>query len=269
MDADDTVKNNIYSVIIKTLNKETVDCIEFGCTFVSGNDFNIIEERYINKDTLCIDKECIANFLLSLKYSDKERMLNVIWNKIYSKEIIDKNNIRFDEKINLGEDFLFNCQYFAKMSSYFEIKDCLYNYYQNQTNNLTSKFRKDILVRRKKIYSAWIKLYQDYNIYQAKGETYFAKYEGKMLYYSLYTIFSPNCYLNNNEKREFLKEIINDQHSHYIIKYLKFGIEKILIKNKKASVLFSYMKIKVIIKNIIKKKLNRRSYEENFNSNIS
>lgn len=261
VDADDTVEENIYSIVLKELKKNRVECIEFGSNFVIENGKKIIEKRHIEKDLLCTNKNNIADFLKTLTYKDKERVLNVIWNKIYSKKTIDDNNIKFDMNINLGEDFLFNCDFFSQMTSYSEIHDCLYNYFKNQVNNLTSKFREDVLVRRKKIYFAWINLYKEYSIYSFKGKSYFEKYEGKMLYYSLYSIFSPNCKLNNKEKKEFLGKIINDQHSYYIIKYLKFGIEKELLKLKKINMLFNYMKIKTKIKILIKEKLNRRGYD--------
>lgn len=261
VDADDTIEDNIYSIVSKKLKKNRVDCIEFGSNFVIENEKKIIEKRHIEKDLLCLNKNNIADFLKTLTYKDKERVLNVIWNKIYSKKTIADNNIKFDMNINLGEDFLFNCSFFSQMTSYSEIHDCLYNYFKNQANNLTSKFREDVLTRRKKIYFAWINLYKKYNIYNFKGESYFEKYEGKMLYYSLYSIFSPNCKLNNKDKEEFLGRIINDQHSCYITKYLKFGIEKKLLKLKKITMLFNYMKIKTKIKKIIKEKLNRRGYD--------
>lgn len=255
VDSDDTVENNIYFVANEHLKKGNIDCLEFGSNFIYKN--KILEKRYIKDEIYCENKNRIADFLQDMTYDDKERVLNVVWNKIYKKEVIVKNNITFNNKINLGEDFLFNCCFFEKMNSYLEINKCLYNYYKNQEGNLTSKFRTDVIMRRKIIYDAWVNLYKNYDIYHIKGESYFEEYEGKLLYYSLYTIFSPNCDLNNIEKEKFLKSIINNEHSKFLNSYLKRGIEKKIIEHSNEKLLLKYMRIKIAVKSIIKKAINK------------
>ena len=256
IDADDTIDENLYEIAIKTLNNAKVDCLEFGCNFVHKNI--VIESRHITQNIYCNNKKQIAEFLKSLTYSDKERVLNVIWNKIYSKKSIIKNNIQFNKEIDLGEDFLFNCSFFEKMNSYIEIKNCLYNYYKNQEGNLTSKFRTDVIKRATTVYEAWTNLYKKYNIYKLKGEDYFAKYEGKLLYYALYTVLSSNCKLSTIGKEKFIQNIITNEHSKYIKYYLKNGIEKKLIEHSNAKALLKYMQMKMYTKSIIKKIIRRR-----------
>ena len=73
------------------------------------------------------------------------------------------------------------------------------------------------------------------------------------MYHSLYTIFSKNCNLNQKEKKQFLDEMIADEHINFVLKYKEKGIEYKYIKNKNINKLYNYMKIKISIKKIINK----------------
>ena len=257
VDSDDTLTEDMYLKVNEYLKQNNVDVLSTGANIVCKNEFNILESRNINTNRLCTNKKEIAQYLKEFSNDDKERVLNVIWNKIYSIEIIKENNIRFDENIDLGEDFLFNCDYFKEITSLLEVKECLYNYYKNQSNNLTTKFRTDILKRRKIIYEAWSNLYKNYNIYDEEKINSFSIYEGKMMYFSLYTVFLQDCKLTDNEKEKFIKSLINDDHVKYINYYLRFSIDKVLINCKNEKLLYKYMKLKNKLKSFIKKGLKK------------
>ena len=51
-----------------------------------------------------------------------------IWNKIYKKRIIDKYDLRFDEKLYCGEDFKFNLDYLQHCQQMSTVSDAMYNY---------------------------------------------------------------------------------------------------------------------------------------------
>lgn len=71
-------------------------------------------------------------------YSLRNKMFNVPWNKIFSKAIIDCNNIRFSEKLTNGEDLLFNVEYLACIPGDVILLDkCCYHYTWPNTNSLS------------------------------------------------------------------------------------------------------------------------------------
>lgn len=250
MDSDDTINDHMYLELSKYMEKGYYDIVTTGSSMIFNN--NNIEKRHIKQDIICKNKTDVADYLKRFTMTDKERVLNVIWNKLYSRKIINKYNLKFDMSINLGEDFLFNCLYLKKVESLLEIKSCMYNYYKNQENNLTSKFRVDILSRRKKVYNAWIDLYKSYNIYDDKKKKEFENYEGFLMYYSLYTVFSKTCKLNEEEKINFLHTLIMDDHIKFVYRYLRIGIEKYFINSKNVNNLYKYMKLKYYIKTKLK-----------------
>lgn len=72
-----------------------------------------------------------------------------IWNKCYRRSIIEKNNIRFDEELGLGEDNLFLFEMYPKVEQVIYIPDQLYNYRCERAGSLMDKSTKDLEWRMK------------------------------------------------------------------------------------------------------------------------
>lgn len=69
------------------------------------------------------------------------------WSKIYSREIIEANHLRFDERLNNGEDYLFNLKYLKEISGdIIFLNKCTYHYCWPVEGNLS------ITVNPEKIY---------------------------------------------------------------------------------------------------------------------
>lgn len=102
------------------------------------------EDEYIKVDNnLCLDSNIISinkeDFIYLYDYG-----FNSPCNKIYSKKIIEENNIRFNRDISLGEDALFNLEYLGFIDGGINyINTCLYNYRQSSSVSLTSKYLHD------------------------------------------------------------------------------------------------------------------------------
>ncbi len=67
--------------------------------------------------------------------------------KLYLREIIVDNNLKFDERLSLGEDWLFNLAYLdiIPATSILIIDKPLYNYVCNREESLNNKYRDNIL----------------------------------------------------------------------------------------------------------------------------
>lgn len=84
-------------------------------------------------------KEDIDSFLFEVI---KEEHFNSPCNKLYSKEILNKYNIRFDKNIKIGEDLLFNIDYFKHCSSLYYLNNNLYYYRTSNLLSATSTYKK-------------------------------------------------------------------------------------------------------------------------------
>ncbi len=75
-----------------------------------------------------------------------------IWHQAFKKEILDENNIRFDEGITLGEDLIFLFKFYPCATYFSFIQDQLYNYrwYRQGSamhtvlKNMDTKIQKDL-----------------------------------------------------------------------------------------------------------------------------
>lgn len=73
-------------------------------------------------------------------YKLKLANFNVPWNKIFERRIIEEYQIRFDERLTNGEDYLFVLQYLDKISGDILFMDeCLYHYEWPSGQSLSNK----------------------------------------------------------------------------------------------------------------------------------
>lgn len=249
LDSDDTIEDGLYEYLNYVLNKYEYDLIVFGSNTITNN--KIIETKNVEQEKVFYNQSVLAEYLRQFEEKDKSRVLNVIWNKLYSLKVIRDNNITFNTKIDLGEDFIFNCYYFKFIKTYYETHNCYYNYFKHEGENLTSKFRNDVLSRRKLMYKELVDLYKFYNIYDKKVEKELKRTEGIMIYISLYTLCSDTCKLSYGKKIIFLSDILKDEHMKYVLIYKQHGLEHVLLKYKCAKLQYLFMQIKTKLKNIV------------------
>lgn len=87
LDSDDWVEANMYELLYEAIKKENMDVAICGFSDVfEGN--NVVRTRFCRKETVLVDEEIIVSYL---KYD----INGAVWNKLYKKEIFDKNNITF------------------------------------------------------------------------------------------------------------------------------------------------------------------------------
>lgn len=84
-------------------------------------------------------KYSFFRYLLELMASPMTYYHGVLWNKIYVKDIIDDNNIRFKRSISLGEDFVFNLEYLKHVKRVRAIDEYLYYYVCYLPDSLSKK----------------------------------------------------------------------------------------------------------------------------------
>lgn len=73
-----------------------------------------------------------------------KHFLNMLWNKVFVGELVRRQNIRFLEGLNWGEDKLFILQYLRHIKSYYILNQPLYHYDVSDTG-LGNCFKKDEL----------------------------------------------------------------------------------------------------------------------------
>lgn len=196
VDSDDYVNEN-FNKVLDMLNEKMFDyyLFDYQIEKIGKKSFDASESftEYMFQKS---DKERIKKLIVSEK-------INSPCTKIYKRDIIINNNIKFNEKINLAEDLLFNLQYLEKCKNIYESNLKFYNYCYNDIESLTKKFRSkkyEVLMRandeiRKVLSQLGLEELQYYLIY-------------KNLFSVFCDLHKSDCPYSKKQKIEFIKEKI-------------------------------------------------------------
>lgn len=76
---------------------------------------------------------------------NQQELLGIPWNKIFRRDILEKNRIRFRADISLGEDLIFNLDYLHCLSGGFAFVNApLYHYSLGNADSLSAKHYADL-----------------------------------------------------------------------------------------------------------------------------
>lgn len=123
----------------------------------------IFPEQRIFDENECknLQRRMIGLWGTELAHPENADALCTVWGKLYRREIIEQNNIRFTDLRRIGtyEDGLFNLNYFAHVKRVVYIPDYLSHYRKN--TGMTSKYRSELR-------SQWKNLFSDMRSYSKK-----------------------------------------------------------------------------------------------------
>ena len=126
IDSDDLVHKDYLKILLSSMEKSNGELVVCGFKERKISANGQVEELsrvFCPKEVIAMEdmKDLIMDF-------GNSGLLNPLWNKLYSREIIEKNNIRFKEEVETGEDFIFNLQYFRKINNICFSKEEIYYY---------------------------------------------------------------------------------------------------------------------------------------------
>lgn len=144
VDPDDTIEPRMYEVLINSILQQEVDIVI--CPIRSINSINNSTSiSSIWKNESCIlDKNHIGKYLIPSILCDKTYSLVSSVNKLYKKSLFDSLEIRFDEKMQHGEDARLNFTLLTEVNKIMYVDQPLYNYYIRERDSLTKTFREDL-----------------------------------------------------------------------------------------------------------------------------
>lgn len=134
VDSDDFIESNMYSKINNELKNINADII---ITETIYNEDEKIKISNLTKQKITSYNE-MQKFLVKECIKERRNVFNFVWNKLYKRDFIIKNNLLFNEEISFGEDFLFNCQA-LKNTNFLYIMDNAYYNYVRRKNQETLK----------------------------------------------------------------------------------------------------------------------------------
>lgn len=138
VDSDDFISKEMYSELIKRLEKDGSDMAICNFRLFNKKGTVALSERYQN-DIITLESDIISYY---------ECALDSCWNRVYKAPIIKKNGLLFeDKKIVAQEDFWFNFRYFCHTSKISAVKSAHYQYRQRASSITKQHFDNDITDR--------------------------------------------------------------------------------------------------------------------------
>lgn len=134
VDSDDTITPDCTQKLAEAAvcsNADLIICNFYQNSSVTGeNDLyhlSLPNKLYNKKD-----------FLKKLATDPGAHYYGVLWNKLYKNNLIHKGRITFLSELAMGEDFVFNTNYFAFSENIYVIEDKLYLYNYEMPNSLSN-----------------------------------------------------------------------------------------------------------------------------------
>lgn len=156
VDSDDFVCAVYLEELVKCKNQKKSDNV--WCYFIPTDSYEV-SKSYLSKTELTYKSYKRSDImLLHSKWLDACPVC-----KLYSKRLIDEENLRYDETISIAEDLLFNLAYLDITDDITVIDKGFYYYVTLNNDSLTNKYHKDLL--------------NTYSYLINKMETYLIKWE--------------------------------------------------------------------------------------------
>lgn len=248
VDSDDWVSSNYISEFLELYKKNKNRLIISGLCFydnISGDKQDFIWNKKVKRNTFLIKTNDF--FELEEKFH-----IQSIFNKLFERDVIIDNNIRFDIRYRMGEDFQFVLKYMktAQIRECLIINKTLYYYIRYNNDSLMSKFG---LVDNE------LGFENLKNLYLISGESSKQKYEKAVENLKnnyLYHIVRSG--LSKKEKISYIESIIQDGNAkkYFDRYYYLFTKEKVfqsLLKLKKIRQKVSNYKTHFLNNYVIKK----------------
>lgn len=259
VDSDDWIEPNMCLEIVNYIDeiKANYDIIFFNC-FVNYSK-KCIKNKFYPKEGL-LNSEDIEEIQLQniekgiTKYYPPESNISVPWAKVYNKEFIKKNNLKFIPNIIRMPDAIFNMEAFEKAKKIYNLNKYLYHYQKNEFS-ICQKYSEDTI----KYYETYIDFVEKYIKKYNKNEKFKDTLNLKIVTSIDKYMYNYFFHKDNNKKakeiEEEFKKVLNKKLYQSAMKNVKIQYlsiyQKIVLKNAKRrriKILKILKKLKIFLK---------------------
>lgn len=193
VDADDSVHPDFLKHLFETILRSQAD-FSYCDILLENPDGNRIYTTYLSDG----NKQSVFHKML------REGWGGLCFNKLYRKQFLDSNALRFPEDINYCEDVLFSVQAFWAASSIVKVPEPLYHYNRKNVHSATHAMNLRLINDSLAAMSSLVTFFETNNIYNE----YHKELNWKILLCKSELVFRPS------EHKRFLE--LFPESNHYI-----------------------------------------------------
>ena len=197
IDSDDYISEGYLDNMRQQFENANTQVVITGFTYVD-------EVSGITNEVLPNDVEgTLENRIIGI---DEQGMLSSCCNKVYLTDIIKSNNILYNTKAKMMEDYEFNLEYFKyiKNEGMKVIKTSWYNYIHHGNDSASSRYQESLYDRYKEIKALREKFYSK----EVNKQVF--KLNVSFLLLCLNNLYKEND-LTNKQRQQILKDIMNKE----------------------------------------------------------
>ena len=220
VDGDDWLDTTACQKAVSCMSAEPADVVmwpyirEFSDRSIPKTIFQ--GQKFFDETECCkLQRRMIGLSDAELAHPENADALSTVWGKLYRREIVEQNHIRFEDLSRIGtyEDGLFNLYYFAHAKSAVYIPDYLSHYRKN--TGMTSRYRSQLA-------SQWKNLFSDMQVYIEENEdgSEFQEALNNRISLSIIGLGLNALALPNREALAEIRNILSDQEYRAAIKTL-------------------------------------------------
>ncbi len=217
IDADDVIREDTFAGFWRAVNEKETDLA------VCGGVRKVISDGSVTKwgpmETKYLDFEEVQKQFDHLSMEDRHWFTEYGVNKWYRREIIERNRLRFREDLSLGEDFVFQSQYYRDVASIYLLAEPYYTYLFKDTG-LVGSFRPEPWKKSAVLFEEQQKLYEHRRLWE-NNEKHLRRQAGQIAFGDIRTINYRSCRYSAGEKLEFVGRMIKTEQFELCLEYLR------------------------------------------------
>lgn len=247
VDSDDWCEKQMYSEMMKLTEKIDCDIICSGYKIDSYNG-KVISEIKLNEVLLgkCEEEKSEVLHELGISYC---------FARLFKREIINKNNIKFNEDLSTGEDAIFTCEYLCYAKRIVAIDKAYYHYVRSNNQSLSTKYVGNIDTFINLVWTKLDELYLKYPSFKKLEHSDGSSKEINISKMYLYNNYRKGCNLNSAQRRKEISiymndSVINEQMKNHYPRSRKDKFYKLLSKIKSPLIMDSIYSLRIYLSSI-------------------
>lgn len=157
--------------------------------------------------------------IADMDFPEKAPLLHYVWGRAYNLSALTSANVKFDESISLGEDFIFNCSVFGIGGEIQIIDGFVYRYARRGRLSLSNGFNSEELDRRRRMDRALWTMLQQFELAELKHD-FFQRCVGAIALTSVEAVGQAGIEVNLEEKLNYVRGFGSSEYRSYIDYYV-------------------------------------------------
>lgn len=252
VDADDYIENNMLEEQYNLGEKTNAEVVMCGMKFdVHKKNEQVVTSEAHYKDMVLNSQEKIKLIFMDLF---DNLLLNYTHNKLYNREFLKKNNLKFIEWLPIDQDTNFNIDVFKVLNKLTISTKSYYHYVKTFEETIVTRYHANKFKVRTFRYDRLKELLESWGIYNDENKKKLAS----MYIHHVIECFEiynhKKCDLNNKEKKKEIEKILNTKQVKECMNILDNTNSKYtrlvykLMKKNNTNMIYLVSKVKAIIK---------------------